>query len=511
MEGTRQSLLNEIAAWVTNPSGQERVHQRNTYWIYGLPGIGKTSLAHSICADLHVRRQLAGSYFCRRDDPNLKEHKNILPTLINHLAIIFPPFRNVVATRFHNDPNLRPESMDGPLFLDFLRSVPRRPKHHLVLVIDALDECVDHRSRPVILEVLTDAAAQTPWLKVIITSRPEADIQRFFDNPICSLHLRYDLAADEGAGADLEIFARNQFDLIASEWYLSTWPEESDFNMVISRANGLFIFIRTLILYLEFSEDPKAHLKAALQGSASTGLESLYELYSNILQAQLPPRNAEFQKTIGFILTTTPYRPLCAETIAELSGAQLHLVKKWVDALSSLLYRDQEANGAIRVRHLSISDFFLSKYCHIDYRVNPEAVNMQLGISCLKTMVEQLRFNICKLQDSRFANAEIEDLSSRIKENISGALQYSALYWSNHLCLAPDNGDRCTLGRLIEFFEGLYPLFWIEVLSVMCMVPIGAPSLRRVLAWVKVSVVQLTINLDLKITLITAGCGPEPS
>src|SRR5258706_5764472 len=47
MDGTRQSLLNQIIDWVPNKSGQENVLQRNAYWFYGSPGIGKMSLAHS--------------------------------------------------------------------------------------------------------------------------------------------------------------------------------------------------------------------------------------------------------------------------------------------------------------------------------------------------------------------------------------------------------------------------------------------------------------------------------
>jgi len=56
MDGTRQSLLNQVMDWVANKSGQENVLQGNAYWIYGSPGIGKTSLAHSICASLEKRR-----------------------------------------------------------------------------------------------------------------------------------------------------------------------------------------------------------------------------------------------------------------------------------------------------------------------------------------------------------------------------------------------------------------------------------------------------------------------
>ena len=488
MEGTRKSLLKQIINWVTNEPAQEDALQTSVYWLYGVPGIGKTSLAHSICASLHDREQLGGAFFCRRDDMNLSEPRNILPTLINKLAGILPIFRRIVAKRLRNDPNLTPESLKDTHFLDFIRSVPRQPKRTLVLVIDALDECGNYRSRPVMLKALTDAVREAPWLKVIITSRPEADIQRFFDAPMQSSSFRYDLATDGEAIVNLKTFAQSQFDLVAQKWYLSTpWPEESVMNRVISRANGLFIFIKTLFLALEQCEDPEEYLKGALEDPAPISLKPLYGLYSSILKAQRVPANAQFQRTIGVILTTGTYRPLCAKIIAEIAGVRPNLVEKWVDDLSSLLYRDEGANEGIRVRHLSISEFFASDDCHSDYQVNLNAANTQVGIACLKTMVDELRFNIFKLEDSRCANTELKELPALIKENISDRLQYSCLYWSSHLCFTPDNGDSRIWGSLKEFFEGLYPLFWIEVLSIMGTVPIGAPSLRRVIFWAIVS------------------------
>ena len=196
MDGTRQSPLNRIVEWVANNSGQD---DSNTYWCYGPPGIGKTPLAHSICAILHERNHLAGAFFCKRDDPNLSEPMNILPTFIHRLAILFPPFRTIVAKHLRDDPNLTPLSMKGSLFVDFIRSLPRHPDHTLAFVIDALDACGDPRSRPGLLKFLTNAAAQAPWLKIIITSRTEVDIQQFFDTLTKSSYLSYDLATDQDA------------------------------------------------------------------------------------------------------------------------------------------------------------------------------------------------------------------------------------------------------------------------------------------------------------------------
>jgi RecA/RadA recombinase len=504
MEGTRQSILEGITEWVTSSQGGNGVPQSNTYWIYGSPGIGKTSLAHSICANLYDQKRLAGAFFCRKDDPNLSEPRNILPTLIHRLTGIFPPFRSIVAERFHNDRNLTPMSMKHTLLLDFIAKLPRHPKHALVFVIDALDECGDEKSRSVLLKVLIDAAAQAPWLKVVITSRPEADIQRFFDAPTLPSHIRYDLATDQSASTDLQTFAQSQFDSVASTWYLPTpWPEKSLFDEVISRANGLFIFVKTIVLELEHYGDPAESLKAMLQDSPGSGSTSLYRLYSGILNARIVHSNAtEFQRMTGVLLTTAQYRPLCEETIAELAGVRPNLIKKWVDDLSSLLYRDEGANREICVRHLSISDFFVSTACHHDYRVNLQDANRQLGVACLETMLKQLRFNICKLEDSRLANADVKDLPSRIKENISDALQYSSLYWSNHVRFTLNGDNQRMWGCLRKFFEGCYAVFWIELLSILGMLPLGVPSLRRIMPLAKVSTTPVRYEVVFQMILI---------
>jgi hypothetical protein len=377
--------------------------------------------------------------------------------------------------------------MEDSFFFDLLDNLPKRPNDFLIFVIDAFDECGDDRSRLRILKLLTGATMRVSWLKFIITSRPEADIQHFFDRLPHSSYMRYDLGADQEVGHDLRTFAQIEFDLVAQQWHLPTpWPEESLLNRVISRANGLSIFIKTLALALGRCANPTDFLKATSR-SEDTGLRALYRLYSSILKSQIVHRKAEFRRVIGVLLTAAPYRALCEETIAELAGVNPNLVKQWVDDLSSLLYRDEGTNGGIRVRHVSISEFLVSDDCPCDYQIYPQDANILLGVACLKTMVFQLRFNICDLEDSRVTNADVKDLPSRITNNIPDCLQYSSLHWSKHLCFAPDNNDRRVWASLEEFFEGLYPLFWIELLSILGMVPIGAPSIRSVISWAKVS------------------------
>src|SRR5258706_15425041 len=178
-------------------------------------------------------------------------------------------------------------------------------------------------------------------------------------------------------------------------------------------------------------------------------MESLYGLYSSILKARC---NIDGFWQVIVVITTAQYRPLSKEPIAKLTGAKPNLVQKLVDGLSSLLYRDERTDGAIRIRHLSISDYFLSNRC--EYQVNLREAHARQGMSCLETMVKELRFNICNLDDSRLANKDVKDLQSRIEENISDPLQYSSLYWSNHVCFSADSNSRDprVLGNLKKFF-----------------------------------------------------------
>jgi hypothetical protein len=115
-----------------------------------------------------------------------------------------------------------------------------------------------------------------------------------------------------------------------------------------------------------------------------------------------------------------------------------------------MLYRGEGASGRIRVRDLLISNFFESDN---NYRVNTRHANVELGIACLEKMIEQPHFNICELEYSRLTNPEVKNLRSRIKETITDALQYSSLYWSNHLLYTPDTDNlrvRETLRRFVK-------------------------------------------------------------
>jgi Cdc6-like AAA superfamily ATPase len=178
------AILEYITSWVaksvprdTRSNGHD---SSNMFWLYGIPGVGKTSVANSLCDRLRRSGNLGGSFFCRRDDP-LCEPRRVLPTLISKLVEMWGPFRKQVAKVLYDNPQLNPESTRGEVLLTALKLLTRYPSRTLVLVIDALDECGEPDTRAPLLQCLKEACSHAPWLKIIVTSRPECDITLFFN------------------------------------------------------------------------------------------------------------------------------------------------------------------------------------------------------------------------------------------------------------------------------------------------------------------------------------------
>ncbi|PVF90819.1 hypothetical protein CPB86DRAFT_803278, partial [Serendipita vermifera] len=406
----------------------------SVYWLYGIPGVGKTSVAHSICARLHEKKRLGGSFFCRRDDPNLSNAKYVLPTLICKVAGVWRPYKRLIAEKLRSDEHLNRNTAGHALFSQLVASLQDHPSHTLVLVIDALDECGEIQGRNSILSSLFTAAAQVNWLKIIITSRQEQDIESYFKLPDCTgRFLLKDLKIDDKTQDDIRLFVENKCSVIASSHYLEPdWPGEDRKDSIVSRSGGLFIFVNTLWLILEEDIHPDERLAQVLSGASHDALTSLYDLYSGAIESRIGKNKSIFRAIVGTIIVVGQYRPLCDESVARLTGVDPPVVRTLVGKLSSLLYRDTMMNGGIRVRHLSILDFLTGFPDNSDLRIDIGQANHFVGMACIRVMIEGLKFNMCELESSLETNEKIEDLKDKVDQKIPDALQYSCIHWSNH-------------------------------------------------------------------------------
>jgi hypothetical protein len=85
LEGTRVDLLREIKQWAAEESGHP------VFWLCGIAGIGKTTVAQSFAECIYEDGRLGASFFCSRDIPERSNINLIFPSLAFHLAYQFPP------------------------------------------------------------------------------------------------------------------------------------------------------------------------------------------------------------------------------------------------------------------------------------------------------------------------------------------------------------------------------------------------------------------------------------
>ncbi|KAG8813182.1 hypothetical protein FRC19_002623, partial [Serendipita sp. 401] len=489
MEGTRVSVLDDIVEWALRSCNggisSQNTNPSNVYWLYGIPGIGKTAVAHSICAQLHKNGILGGTFFCKRDDPDLRDPKSVLPTLIFNLAEMWGPYRKLVADKLRKDPKLTRHSAEDELFSQLLESLQSHPSHPLVMVIDALDECGDNRGRNSIISSLFAASSRVNWLRIIVTSRQSSDIETCFKRFDGRYSVK-DLAADANAQADILFFARSKLANVANEYDLpEDWPGQAKVEEIVERSGGLFIFVDTLARLLEGGLDPDQYLEQALSVGPGNALERLYNFYATAIHSQIGQSRREFKSAMGTIIAVGKYRPLSDKAVAQLSGLRINIITTLVNKLGSLLYRDATPNGGIRVRHLSVIDFLTGSNTSEDLKVDITQANRDTGIACLKVMIQELQFNLCRIDSSLIANQDIADLQSRVDQNMSEALQYSCLHWSDHLSHIPETNDGEVMAALDTFTKVPRLLYWMEALSVMGKVAVGDSVLRRIPVWLK--------------------------
>jgi hypothetical protein len=396
---------------------------------------------------------------------------------------MWSPYRDLVLRALRGDPHLNPDWTGCALLLEPLYSMHNRPQSTLVLVIDALDESGVPRTRAPLLNHLSEISTRVDWLKIIVISRPEHDLSSFFQKLDVVGH---DLSMDDQADQDIRMFTKYRMASLAKEYHLSSdWPGEARLEEIARRSGGLFIFVETLYRFLD-DPNPEPLLAQVLGGTLEEANSELHKLYSNAIETRIGRSKDGFRLFAQALVAVATYRSLPEKTLASLIGLEPGVITSWVDKLSSLLYRDVLENGGIRARHLSVIDFLKGPTCPLEFRVNLQEANQKLGYRCITTMMRELKFNICELETSCRMNTDIQDLGDRVQEKISDALQYSSVHWSCHLCSDLSPLGKETSELLSTFLTGAQILYWLEVLSLMGMVPAAISSLRQIKARFKV-------------------------
>src|SRR5882762_1785786 len=263
---TRTEILNTICGWFDsepprtegalrtkgNPQGQ-------IFWLDGLAGTGKSTIAQTVACHYHATRKLGASFFCSRDNGECSDINMIFPTIAYQLCLLVPELREHVSDAMRKDPDL-PSALVSMqlerLIVEPLEAVAREHAFlRCLVVIDALDECKDDKATSTILSALAvfTARGRLP-LQFFITSRPVPAVERGFhltglmkDTNALVLHnIPLDISQK-----DIRIYLTGRLSAIARSFGLGPWPTDEAIAQLVERSNELFIFAATIANFIE--------------------------------------------------------------------------------------------------------------------------------------------------------------------------------------------------------------------------------------------------------------------
>ncbi|KEP45208.1 vegetative incompatibility protein HET-E-1 [Rhizoctonia solani 123E] len=257
-EGTRIGVLDGLDDWLYDPTSP------SIYWMNGMAGTGKATIASTFCERIERRKLLAASFFCTRTSAECRDVTRIVPTIAYQLARYSIPFQSALCSILGQNPDIGSKNVLKQfelLLKEPLQQVKDAIPDNLVAVIDVLDECDDRNGVELVLDMLFWHAAHVP-LKFLLTSRPEPEIYSKMATHARSrdaIHLHD--TEKSLVRADIELYLKEELG------FMSPPASRAEIEQLVERAGTLFIYAATLVRYIRPGKrpaDPHKRLRSVL-------------------------------------------------------------------------------------------------------------------------------------------------------------------------------------------------------------------------------------------------------
>jgi NACHT domain len=498
LPGTRTELLEMIHNWIA-------AEGTLIFWLSGLAGTGKTSVAHSIAEAYDREPSRVASFFFSRDQQARSQMHLLFQTIAFQLGNAYPALKLELSNVLEDETILTSKLnvQFKKLILQPISKLRDLFPSPIVVVLDALDECakeahdIEHPVSRIITLLVTELKDRKLPLKFFITSRPELHIRSRFESRLAesrtSPYALHDVDPPL-VRRDIELFLDHEFRRIADgNIYLAktaTWPSAAERAALANIAAGLFISAATAIRFVadtDSSLGPQDRLAVILasEKGAHEGpdpfryLDIMYNqilesAISGIAEKQIPGALEQFRISVGMIVLA--YGRLPAGELASLCAIPEGDVTFVLSRLHSVILVPKDCQP-VRAFHLSFHDYITdnNRCTSKQFYINPSLQHAKIARFCLIRMTCSLKRDICGICDSTKLKKDVDDLDLRVVEHLPGSLRYSCQYWALHLseCSLVE-----TLVELTHKFLTKYVLYWIEALSLIGELAGGVKSLR---------------------------------
>ena len=493
MKGTRRDVLLQLENWL-NDEQDKRV-----FWLNGLAGTGKSTIAQTFAEMSFADGKLGASFFCSRYYEERSNLQKVFPTLAFQLARRYPRFREELLPVLTANPDVGRETLCSQMEKLIVHPF-ERTEIRTVIIIDALDECRDEEPASALLSILSRYLRHIPFVKFLITGRPELRIRSGFRLESLQPHtdvLRLHEVKRSTVDGDIRLFLKIQLtDITKNRSDLNLpeeWPSSTDLDTLCAKAAGLFIFASTVVRFVgskDHQPDERLTDIVTLQhNTVEEGRSGLDRLYTEVLQQaflNIPADDekfySRFRSAVGAVVLV--FNPLSLSALSDLLGVSE--ISTSLRSLHSLLIipTNKLDPTPLCVLHKSFPDFLTDPQRCMDkqFFIDPSINHRMVMLLCLRLMKQKLKKNICQLDDY-VDLSEVEDLPRQRIVYIGAGLEYACCFWTSHLAKITSTSIDDEVSRAIDEFFTTCFLFWVEVLSLLRNLDNGVHALNNIEQW----------------------------
>lgn len=320
--------VNGTCQWVLNnpyfKSWRQGTHN-SLLWVSADPGCGKSVLSRSLIdRDLQKSEPTSVCYFFFKDNQEQDNLATALCALLHQLFAQQPGLivHAIPSWETNGEKKLLEETLE--LWRIFQRSVADAAAAPVICVLDALDECQDDDRRQLIglLCELQEKRPQdnyTNGLRVLVTSRPYDNVQRWFQ-PIMKQWPRIRLRGEDENGQinrEINLVLNKQVEELASELSLSNSTRRHLQDQLLNMRHRTYLWLHLAIDEIRQKyANSLYHDEVAISSLPS----SVEEAYERILQ-KINGEQASNARQI-LIIIIGARRALTIEEMAQALGAE---------------------------------------------------------------------------------------------------------------------------------------------------------------------------------------------
>ncbi|KAF8663584.1 hypothetical protein AX16_000928 [Volvariella volvacea WC 439] len=340
---TQKSIVTSIRSWAVDINSDSYIH-----WLGGSVGTGKSAIARQICKELDEEDPalLAGSFFWRNDDGR-NSLKAFVATIAYHISVVIPDIGRVIEDVIRQ-------------LLDLLIAFHKRGLGHRFAFLIS--------SRPEIriqtgMDVLSSEYPTSflPSLMLSETEESREDMRLILTSDFQSIH-------------------RSRRAIIGNR----QWPPRGSINRIITLAQGQFIYVLTILRWLDDDEGHPVDRLDSILGTSRDGkaraFAPLDRLYDLILASACSKEAGDLVLPCLLLITgSRHFRVRYLEGLGELFQKQPDHLRIVLQPLHSILSVPDRDWRNIEVYHTSFVEYLhdasRSDGCHI---FKPDIINILL-------------------------------------------------------------------------------------------------------------------------------------